>query len=211
MHTDVPEFRGANRKVVPQWLLVVMHHSGLVRRVPHADRDRASRGSTTATAASSRSGPTARPGRAQPPPRALQHRARPRHRLGLPRRRPHRRRARRRAPAAPDRHDARSRGRRSRWALRGPDGDEIARYRWDELRFSVSWKAYCFRDAHERDTWREHRDDLTLDAILDRLVDDLRTRDRVTRRRRARSRRWDELLIDEYVDVSGVHNASSTG
>ena len=29
MHTDVPEFRGCNRKVVPQWLLVVMHHSGL--------------------------------------------------------------------------------------------------------------------------------------------------------------------------------------
>src|SRR5437870_3325810 len=28
VHTDVPEFRGANRKVVPQWLLVVMHHAG---------------------------------------------------------------------------------------------------------------------------------------------------------------------------------------
>ena len=40
VHTDVPEFRGANRKLVPQWLLVVMLHSGLLRRVPHADRDR---------------------------------------------------------------------------------------------------------------------------------------------------------------------------
>ena len=29
IHTDVPEFRGANRKIHPQWLLVVMHHSGL--------------------------------------------------------------------------------------------------------------------------------------------------------------------------------------
>ena len=29
VHTDVPEFRGANRKIVPQWLIVVMHHSGL--------------------------------------------------------------------------------------------------------------------------------------------------------------------------------------
>lgn len=29
IHTDVPEFRGANRKIVPQWLIVVMHHSGL--------------------------------------------------------------------------------------------------------------------------------------------------------------------------------------
>src|SRR5436190_16293794 len=29
VHTDVPEFRGANRKLHPQWLMVVMHHSGL--------------------------------------------------------------------------------------------------------------------------------------------------------------------------------------
>src|ERR671933_1110490 len=29
VHTDVGEFRGANRKVVPQWLIVVMFHSGL--------------------------------------------------------------------------------------------------------------------------------------------------------------------------------------
>ena len=29
VHTDVPEFRGANRKALPEWLLVVMHHSGL--------------------------------------------------------------------------------------------------------------------------------------------------------------------------------------
>ena len=29
VHTDVPEFRGANRKHEPEWLLVVMHLSGL--------------------------------------------------------------------------------------------------------------------------------------------------------------------------------------
>ena len=29
VHTDVPEFRGVNRKKHPQWLIVVMHHSGL--------------------------------------------------------------------------------------------------------------------------------------------------------------------------------------
>src|SRR5436190_4097089 len=29
LHTDVPEFRGANRTLLPQWLMVVMHHSGL--------------------------------------------------------------------------------------------------------------------------------------------------------------------------------------
>src|SRR4051794_33819281 len=32
VHTDVPEFRGANRKLFPQWLMVVMHHSGLFER-----------------------------------------------------------------------------------------------------------------------------------------------------------------------------------
>ena len=36
VHTDVPEFRGANRKVTPQWLLVTMLHSGLFNewRIP---------------------------------------------------------------------------------------------------------------------------------------------------------------------------------
>ena len=47
------------------------------------------------------------------------------------------------------------------WSLR--DGAEIvARYGWDEIRFSISWKAYCFADEAERRAWREHRDDLEL-------------------------------------------------
>src|SRR5919197_6155264 len=29
LHTDVPEFRGVNRKLHPQWLLVAMRHSEL--------------------------------------------------------------------------------------------------------------------------------------------------------------------------------------
>src|SRR5207244_3663289 len=29
VHSDVPEFRGVNRKRHPQWLIVAMHHSGL--------------------------------------------------------------------------------------------------------------------------------------------------------------------------------------
>ena len=38
VHTDVPEFRGANRKVTPQWLLVAMRHSRLFEdwRMPNA-------------------------------------------------------------------------------------------------------------------------------------------------------------------------------
>jgi hypothetical protein len=69
-----------------------------------------------------------------------------------------------------------------------------------------------FRDAHERDTWREHRDDLTLGAILDHLIDDLRSRDRVSGNV-ARDGALGQLLIDEYVKfpISTASSASSTG
>src|SRR5207247_1085148 len=51
-----------------------------------------------------------------------------------------------------------------RWSVR--DGDSaVAGYRWDELRFSISWKAYCFADEAERDAWRTHTDDLSLDDL----------------------------------------------
>jgi hypothetical protein len=45
VHTDVPEFRGANRTLYPQWLMVVMHHSGLfdAYRMPIATAAAASR------------------------------------------------------------------------------------------------------------------------------------------------------------------------
>jgi hypothetical protein len=39
--------------------------------------------------------------------------------------------------------------------LTARDGDELARYDWQQqVRFSVSWKAYCFEDEQERDTSR---------------------------------------------------------
>jgi hypothetical protein len=56
------------------------------------------------------------------------------------------------------------------------DGAVVAKYREDELRCSISWKAYCFNDEDERRAWESHSDDLTLDLILDRLVADLRVR-----------------------------------
>jgi hypothetical protein len=84
------------------------------------------------------------------------------------------------------------------WNLHTGNGRDIAEYRWDELRFSVSWKAYCFRDEHERDTWRDHRDDLTMDVILDRLIVDLVARDRVAPDV-ARDRALGLLLMDEYI------------
>ena len=79
------------------------------------------------------------------------------------------------------------------------DGDAVvARYRWDEIRFSISWKAYCFTDAEERRAWREHREDLVLERILDLLVEDLRARGRLEGERPDPTS-LALMLIDEYV------------
>ncbi|HZW72272.1 MAG TPA: hypothetical protein VFF43_01940, partial [Caldimonas sp.] len=84
-----------------------------------------------------------------------------------------------------------------RWSVR--DGETVvATYAWDALRLSISWKAYCFADDAERQTWQHHSDDLALDTILDRLVDDLRARGRVRGDRPAPT----DLalqIIDEYI------------
>jgi hypothetical protein len=61
------------------------------------------------------------------------------------------------------------------------DGDDVvAEHAWDDLRFSVSWKAYCFTDEDEQRTWREHADDLRLEVVVERFVDDLRQRGEIT-------------------------------
>ena len=68
VHTDVPEFRGANRKRYPQWLIVVMLHSGLFEPLAHADRDRRRllrRRARAASSPSTRTGPTARRARSR--------------------------------------------------------------------------------------------------------------------------------------------------
>jgi hypothetical protein len=78
------------------------------------------------------------------------------------------------------------------------DEREVATYGWDELRFSVSWKAYCFEDAADRERWATHADDLTLDTVLARLLDDLRARGRVGDAV-PDDASLARLLVDEYV------------
>jgi hypothetical protein len=65
-----------------------------------------------------------------------------------------------------------------RWQVES-DGRVLASYDWDDLRYSISWKAYCYRDEDERRTVREHTDDLTRDFVLDTLIRDLRERGRI--------------------------------
>lgn len=207
VHTDVPEFRGANRKLVPQWLLVVMHHSGLFDeyRMPIAtgiawfhDCD----GGELAYWPDGPSAPAVRHAVAYNTALVLDtdsvfH--------GV-------------ARIADVPTDALPRLRpgmtlefvgKEAWVVRDARGDVVATYNWAELRFSVSWKAYCFRDGRERDAWREHRDDLTLDTILDRLVADLCARGRIADTDIARDRSLGELLIDEYVAFPSSTSAST--
>jgi hypothetical protein len=198
VHTDVPEFRGANRKVMPQWLLVVMHHSGLFDewRLPIAtgiawfhDCD----GGELVYWPEGPNGPRRAHRVAYDSAMVLDtdtvfhgvdrvarvdEAAMPRLRPGMT------------LDFAGDR----------RWEVRDGEGARapMAEYAWEELRFSVSWKAYCFRDDADRDAWREHTDDLTIDVVLDRLVDDLAARDRVARDV-VRDAQLGLQLIDEYV------------
>lgn len=174
VHTDVPEFRGASRKTTPQWLLVVMHHSGLFEewRMPIA---------TAISYFGDDAGGALRfypEGRDAPP----EHFATAHdtgilldtdsvfHAVELV------------TGPGEDRVGSLKPGMRlvadgDEWVARSGDGaDEVARYRDQDIRFSVSWKAYCFRDETERDAWRVHGDDLGLDQILDTLEADLRAR-----------------------------------
>jgi hypothetical protein len=174
VHTDVPEFRGANRTVIPQWLCVVMLHAGLFE--PY--RRRIATG--IAYFSDCAGGELAfYPDGPEAPARTIP----VRHNTailmdtdtifhGVDR------------VASDDPMPVFSKGMQLRhehgssWRLFDADR-ELARYAWEELRFSVSWKAYCYADAAERRTAEAHADDLSLDRILETLCADLRRRGRL--------------------------------
>ena len=58
-------------------------------------------------------------------------------------------------------------------ALLSPRGREPG---WDEIRFSISWKAFVFKDAHEAALYDEGTDALTVDMVFDMFAADLRAR-----------------------------------
>jgi hypothetical protein len=201
VHTDVPEFRGANRKLLPQWLLVVMHHSGLFEeyRMPIATAIAWFHDCDGGALAYWPDGAESR---------AEHHPARfntamvldtdsvfhgveeiasvaaaelPPIRYGTT------------LDCVGDR----------KWALHSADGETLAEYDWEQLRFSVSWKAYCYEDERELASSIASRvapsDPEMLDTILDILVDDLVARDRLGSRDIERDPALGQLLIDEYV------------
>ena len=84
------------------------------------------------------------------------------------------------------------------WSLAKPDGSEVARYQWEDLRYSISWKAYCFADEVEKVKWADKTDDLTLDYILDTLESELRTRGALTRARPDPTS-FAQALVNEFI------------
>ena len=202
VHTDVPEFRGANRKVVPQWLLVVMHHSGLFEpwRMPiatgiayFAPAGRQPEGGTLAYYPDGPDGPVevlpAKPNTAIVlDTDSVFH--------GVDRVGPLDLEPTQVAPGNVLVFDG-----DGRWSLRAStDSDEtLATFTWDDLRFSVSWKAYCFADEAEHAAWRTHADDLSMKRILDVLVDDLWSRGLLEAGTRPLDQELALLLIDTYI------------
>jgi hypothetical protein len=197
VHTDVPEFRGCNRKVMPQWLLVAMHHSGLFDawRMPIATgvawfHDLPAGGEFAYWPGGAAGAPVAHTvhndtalvldadsvfhGVDRVASTAAEM-APLRPGMGL--------------EYAGD----------GEWAVRD-EGADIVRYRWDQLRFSVSWKAYCFEDEAEQAAWREHADDLSIDAVVQRFVDDLRERGRLDDGPVTIGPDLGQLIIDEYIN-----------
>ena len=196
IHTDVPEFRGANRKVMPQWLLVAMHHSGMFEpwRMPIATGVAWFHNCEGGEFAYYPDGAFGEP---------VAHRVTSNTALvfdadsvfhgvdriasdsdDMP-------------PLKPGMHLAYDGDKQ--WVAQAEDGKtEIARYKWDELRFSVSWKAYCFRDDAERERWRAGHDDLSLDVVLNKFIADLRARERILGPIPSQSE-LALLIIDEYI------------
>jgi hypothetical protein len=190
VHTDVPEFRGANRKLYPQWLMVVMLHSGLFapwRRkiatgIAYFGR---AQGGALAFYPEGREGP-ARTLEARHDTAIVLDTDTVFHGVD---------RVAETQPLPALRPGMQLCWDDGGWRV-GPAEAPLARYRPDEVRFSVSWKAYCYRDEAERKLVDEHQDDLSLDRILDTLKRDLRTRGAAIPSDETELAR---LLIDTYI------------
>jgi hypothetical protein len=194
VHTDVPEFRGANRTKDPEWLLVVMHHSKLFERwrMPIATGVswfRGCRGGEFAFYPDGAAGPPATVPAAHNTAIVIDtdsvfH--------GVDR-----------VAETAERLPPFEIGMRltfegnDRWRV-GFGDEAVCRYRWDDIRFSVSWKAYCYADEAERRLVAEQGDDLTRERVMADLLADLRRRGRLGD---AVPNGTDLalLLIDEYI------------
>ena len=197
VHTDVPEFRGANRRIIPQWLLVVMRHSELfepwrLRIATGIAYFGEARGGELAYYPDGAAGAAAVYA--------------PKHNTaalldtdsvfhGVDRVAGDDEPLTRLKPGMRLHHDG-----DRQWTVRDGAGSVVAEYATVDLRYSVSWKAYCFADDEDRAAWEGHADDLELDVILDTLLADLRRRGALGADERPPDAELGKLLIDTYVE-----------
>ena len=174
LHTDVPAFRGADRNVLPLWLLVAMRHSGLFERwrIPIATAVSfvgESPGGEFACYPQGADGPVTE---LRPEPGTVVILDADTVFHGVDR-------------VGGDDSGVRSAttgklrltlGAGRTWQLStGGPGDPPSHFRYgsDELRFSVSWKSYCFSDEEDLDRWRSHSDDLAIHTVRKTFEDEL--------------------------------------
>ena len=194
IHTDVPEFRGADRKRMPQWLLVTMLHSGLFDdyRIPIATCVSWFGANPGGAFAYYPEGPH---GRRESMPAShntaiLIDTDKVFH--GVERVTP--------KSFFPeiDKGATLTFEGSAGWSLAKPNQEVVARYQWEDLRYSISWKAYCFADEVEKAKWANKTDDLTLDFILDTLESELRSRG-VLQGERPDPTAFAQALVNEFI------------
>lgn len=194
LHTDTPEYRGLDKWKVPEWFLVVMHHSGLFEE---------HRKHVTAAVAFLNDcdggafvlypdGPDGEPSTVPPRFNTAVHLDVDRIFHGVDRVGGDD------APAPPVEPGAELTWSEAddRWHL-AKDGAELATYGWDDVRLSVQWKANCYRDEAEEELATSGREALTQQIVIDRLVADLRERQRITER--PADDELARMVVDEYV------------
>ena len=194
IHTDVPEFRGADRKRMPQWLLVTMLHSGLFDdyRIPIATCVSWFGANPGGAFAYYPEGPH---GRRESMPAShntaiLIDTDKVFH--GVERVTP--------KSFFPeiDKGATLTFEGSAGWSLAKPNQEVVARYQWEDLRYSISWKAYCFADEAEKAKWANKTDDLTLEFILDTLEAELRSRG-VLQGERPDPTAFAKALVNEFI------------
>ncbi len=194
IHTDVPEFLGANRKCLPQWLLVCMLHSGLFDQWripiltcvswfgsasggaftfypegPQGERDSipAKHNSAIIIDTDKVFHGVERVARQLPDLPAIGQATRLTHCGG------------------------------DDWELR--EGEAVlAKYRWPDIRYSISWKAYCFENEAAQARWRSGNDNLSLEQILDIFEQDLRRRGKFSGERPT-GNEFALMMVDTFV------------
>mmetsp|Transcript_97 Transcript_97/g.381 ORF Transcript_97/g.381 Transcript_97/m.381 type:complete len:462 (-) Transcript_97:393-1778(-) len=88
------------------------------------------------------------------------------------------------------------------------DGERLLKsYRWDEMRAAAQLRYRTFASQEEYDVYAQHTDDLTVEQVVETLVDDLVARGRLKSKEIPRDR-LAKLLVSEYIRFPKTLNTS---